>query len=579
VYGDYSRVLDGLPGQYSAVLAQQGRLVMDADLNYQTSIVLDYLRTLATDLIGPFAGPFRDAGFAVEPVVEDGKCRAVRLGSGHYYVYGLRCESPLPHRSPSEQFAIGDHEAPFVVSLLVWEQGISAIQAPEIADPALSPEASETTRRSQVRWLPCAIRRLPGTEGEVVDLSREDIISAFHASNADQHRRPTLGARAHPVAEVGPGSAPTARGYRGVENQLYRVEVHRGGDAGEATFKWSRDNGSVEFAVRALSAPDGEGMRTASLGGAWTDARRGLEIGDWVELVDDRWAPEGKPPPLMQVMSVSIAKRQVTLHDADAGRVFDASLHPLLRRWDQAPDGDAPNHGIPLRHSQGQWHELEDGVQVQFEGREAREAHESGVAHYERGDFWLIPARTTTGGVLWPQSSGDQDGPLALPPHGPVRYLAPLALIRDLPGELTDLRISFTNGMDELAGAEQTLSADFATEVAPRVEPAVIASPAISYRVRATATVARGKTFQLYDGAVIGRAADAGIQLDHHDVSRHHAQFSVRDGTLTITDLGSTNGTAVNDVRLAVHSPTELFVGDAIQLGTAEVQLTVEEGS
>src|SRR6185295_16365471 len=31
--------------------------------------------------------------------------------------------------------------------------------------------------------------------------------------------------------------------YRGAANQLYRVEIHTGGVAGTATFKWSRDNG------------------------------------------------------------------------------------------------------------------------------------------------------------------------------------------------------------------------------------------------------------------------------------------------------------------------------------------------
>ena len=56
MYGDFSRFLSGLSGQYSGVLAQQGRLLLDADLNEQNAILLDYLRRLTTDLIGPFAG-------------------------------------------------------------------------------------------------------------------------------------------------------------------------------------------------------------------------------------------------------------------------------------------------------------------------------------------------------------------------------------------------------------------------------------------------------------------------------------------------------------------------------------------
>ena len=111
MYGDFSRFPGGLSGQYSGVLAQQGRLLLDAELNEQNAILLDYLRRLTTDLIGPFAGPIHQAGFAVEPVVQDGKCRAVRLGRGHYYVYGLRCQAPAPHQPADQELAIGEHEA------------------------------------------------------------------------------------------------------------------------------------------------------------------------------------------------------------------------------------------------------------------------------------------------------------------------------------------------------------------------------------------------------------------------------------------------------------------------------------
>ena len=45
---------------------------------------------------------------------------------------------------------------------------------------------------------------------------------------------------------------PATSGYLGVENQLYRVEVHTGGTVAAdhgPTFKWSRENGSVEFRI------------------------------------------------------------------------------------------------------------------------------------------------------------------------------------------------------------------------------------------------------------------------------------------------------------------------------------------
>ena len=67
---------------------------------------------------------------------------------------------------------------------------------------------------------------------------------------------------------------------------------------------------------------------------------------------------------------------------------------------------------------------------------------DAGAAHFERGDYWLIPARMAIAGVLWPHAPGEDDDPLAVRPHGPVRHLAPLALI-DAAGTVTDLRRGF----------------------------------------------------------------------------------------------------------------------------------------
>jgi hypothetical protein len=570
VYGDFSRFLSGISGHYSGVLAQQGRLLLDAELNEQNAILLDYLRGLTTDLIGPFAGPVDHAGFAVEPVVHEGKCRAVRLGRGHYYVYGLRCEAPPPHHPAHEEWPVGEHEAPFLVYLAVWEQAVSAIQAPELVDPALGAGVPDTTRRAQVRWRPMAGRRLPWRHDDLTGLEPDAIIGAFREYDADPRHRPALAARAHSGGEPEPGpeTAPAPWGYRGVENQLYRVEIYRGGDAGEATFTWSRDNGSVEFGLDGLTDPDAQGVRTATLQRVWSDTRQGLEVGDWVEFVDDHWAPLGRPAALMQVTGVSLATRQVTLQDTEDDRDFDPALHPLLRRWDQRPGGHAPQHGISLRHADRTWHELEDGVQIRFESPRAR---------CERGDYWLIPARTATNGVLWPQSRDTRPGPLAIPPDGPARYLAPLALFRQLPGETADLRVLFGYREGEhRAWPGHGHPAAYDESPAPATA-SVTSPPGASYLVRSVSTVAPGAVFAVRDGTTIGREADAGIFLDHPDVSPHHAVFRFEGDALTVTDLGSASGTEVNGQRLGAQTPATLSPGDTIQVGSAEIQLRVEE--
>ena len=54
--------------------------------------------------------------------------------------------------------------------------------------------------------------------------------------------------------ECGCQPIPSA-GYQGLENQLYRVEIHQGGPMAWATFKWSRENGSVVTQVTSYSGP------------------------------------------------------------------------------------------------------------------------------------------------------------------------------------------------------------------------------------------------------------------------------------------------------------------------------------
>ncbi|MGO9794431.1 MAG: DUF6519 domain-containing protein [Solirubrobacteraceae bacterium] len=682
MYGNFSRVLDDMSGSYSAVLAQQGRFVLDADVNAQTSIVLDYMRGLATDLIGPFAGPMEGCGFAVKRVRARGERHSVRLGSGHYYVYGLRCELPTAYWSADEELHLGESDEPRLIALLVWEQAVGAIQEPGIVDPGLGAESPATTRRRQVRWRPIVVARRPDvdialalvdatldreteTETETAAAAAADvpptasadsgasledvedvdaIIRAIDDCNMDLSRRPTLAAQARSSAEPdpGPSTAPTVRGYRGVENHLYRVEVHRGGGADTATFKWSRDNGSAEFGLEGLEEHE-DGMRTATLA-CVPDASQTLEIGDWVEYVDDAWAPTGHAPALMQVAEVWLSMRRLTLRDADRRpRQFDRSRHPLLRRWDQDPQCEEPHHGIPLRHAdRATWFNIEDGVQIRFMAESAR---------YERGDYWLIPARTATAGVLWPQSAGHAE---PLMPNGPARYLAPLALVAG--GVISDRRARFGSGSKPVApdatvdvptasetttqaveadgessaqarnadlpssgddqqtdahratpATEATRAPETATGEAParadeseatpsepkrrfatiaheaierveRVEHAVTRE-GVTHSLRSIGTVQPGKAHEARDQARIGRGEDTEIQIEHPDVSRHHAMLGVHHGETTITDLGSTNGTKVNDQQLAPHEPKRLELGDRIEVGSPEVQFQFEEAS
>lgn len=50
-------------------------------------------------------------------------------------------------------------------------------------------------------------------------------------------------------------------------------------------------------------------------------------------------------------------------------------------------------------------------------------------------------------------------------------------------------------------------------------------------------------------------------------VSRQHAALTLQDETCTLEDLGSTNGTWINDVQLEANRPYPLRNGDSIRLG------------
>jgi two-component system, cell cycle response regulator len=63
---------------------------------------------------------------------------------------------------------------------------------------------------------------------------------------------------------------------------------------------------------------------------------------------------------------------------------------------------------------------------------------------------------------------------------------------------------------------------------------------------------------------IIGRSESANIQVDQDSISRQHCKILNRDGRFTLFDMGSTNGTFVNDNQVEEQ---ELRDGDVIRLG------------
>ena len=74
-----------------------------------------------------------------------------------------------------------------------------------------------------------------------------------------------------------------------------------------------------------------------------------------------------------------------------------------------------------------------------------------------------------------------------------------------------------------------------------------------------------GQRFDLEPGSrIIGRAPEAAVRIDGNGVSRQHAELLVAAAAVLVRDLGSANGTLVNEVR--IDEPVALRDGDLIRL-------------
>lgn len=95
--------------------------------------------------------------------------------------------------------------------------------------------------------------------------------------------------------------------------------------------------------------------------------------------------------------------------------------------------------------------------------------------------------------------------------------------------------------------------------------------PAAEWQLVATSGQDAGRMYPLGTYAQIGRSADNTIQLNDTLASRAHAVLEWQGNGYTLRDLGSTNGTTLNGIR--VVQPVPLRAGDVIQIGSTRLTL------
>jgi Family of unknown function (DUF6519) len=416
----------------SRVLWQQGRVQLDSDTNEQTAALLHYLRALGADIIGAHGG--LPGSFLIGR-----QGQQLTIGYGVYYVDGIRCENLPPSfdlfaADPATAWTPGlrwsaQRDLPFtgspndpdfdfeddqglVLYLDVWERDVTSAQDDTIREVALG--GADTSARAQIVWqvrkqnfdsdeLKIARDRARQFLGLAKGTFLADLDAEYLILNLLLRSSARLAVQAGESKDTNPCVISPESRYRGTENQLYRIEIHNGGDA--PTFKWAVDNGSVVYPITRFG---GSTITVDSLG---RDARSGLTDKHWVEVVDDDTVLNAAPNPLLKVAKVDSTRMEITVEgNPVTNPVRSLSRRPILRRWDSKAQAVDMNKFVPLR----------SGLEVRFSRAQVP------FGGYRSGDYWVVPARTIGGNVVWPVDPATGD-PLPQPPHGVDHHYAPLA--------------------------------------------------------------------------------------------------------------------------------------------------------
>lgn len=437
--GDYSRQRFDANRDYCGVLMQQGRVQLDSDWNEQVQIHDRRLRAETTDILGRCIVPRETPnGFKISLV--NGK---LLIGPGRIYVDGLLAENhgrgkvefdevlgelrgkgavayekqpyfPQPPALPNE----GAH----LVYIDVWQREVTFLKDPDLVEKAVG---VDTTARLQTVWqvkvLPQAVD--PGVSCESPDDQLPGWLNLIQPSTG----RLTTSVVDVP-ADEGPCVLPPTVGFRGLENRLYRVEIHDGGLLKNATFKWSRDNASVVASVVGI-----ESGTTLTVDQTGRDEVLRFNNGDWIEITDDELEFAGLAGEMRQIAFANPASRTIQLKSALSPGKFpvggdgktDPARHTRVRRWDQTGTAVDDAAGVVKIPIDGAAISLEDGIQITITA-----ADDKGI--FRSGDYWVFAARTADGSVEQLKEA---------PPRGIHHHFGRLGIATfDAPQNVTDCR-------------------------------------------------------------------------------------------------------------------------------------------
>lgn len=455
---------------FLGVIKQQGRVDLDSEWNELVAQLTRRIQAGTLDTIGRAVVPRETPdGFLITFIDDKNPKEGFKIGVGRMYVDGLLVENHgmPPYKNWEGHLAelrsnvpISFFEQPylpfvkkadnfpekfwrpelddkhFLVYLDVWQREITALQMPEeLIEKAVG---FDTTGRLQIIW---QVKILSIDEKDVTCSSKDDEIPGWNDVISPTGARLTISTGVAPM-DPNPCLVPPSSGYQGLENQLYRVEIHKGGDEKSATFKWSRDNASVAsriIKIKTLTEIVVEHIKRDDL--------LGFKGGDWIEILDDRHELHGHPGILrrIKVDGVNESLNTLTLESAlpgnhfpvDANGMPEGDWHPRIRRWDQSgvvrlEDGSTvidlnssgKSDGIPLPSTGGKVM-LENGILVEFN-------LEDKDSEFKTGDYWIFAARSVDGTIEILDHS---------PPRGIHHHYARLAIVTPKTKHISDCRI------------------------------------------------------------------------------------------------------------------------------------------
>jgi hypothetical protein len=253
-----------------------------------------------------------------------------------------------------------------------------------------------------------------------------------------------LSTQLYPSTPSGPCCLTTGSGYTGPENQFYRLEIHTPGGASgaNATFKWSRENASVQTQVTAIaSAKNSQGspsnaLTVRSLG---RDQVLGFSAGDWIEITDTTHDDNCEPGELYKIDSVDVPTTSIILTTPLSTNFSSTTLtqnaYTRIIRWDQSGEvykisgsTQAPYYNLDASSSAGAPPNGCGGIPIPTDGSEI--VLENGVAisfglaikngSFQAMDYWNFTARTADGSIETLKEA---------PPRGIAHHYATLSLV------------------------------------------------------------------------------------------------------------------------------------------------------